>query len=117
MNQANREVPRLEKYLAILGTIASVATLLGLLGSITGIIRAFGVLGNMGIMGDPNRLASAISEVLVATAAGLIVAIPSVVFYNYFISVVNRIVVEMESSVSDLVILLSEEKKKHEVQA
>lgn len=116
MNQANREVPRLERYLSTLGTIANISTLLGLLGTVTGNIKAFGVLGNMGMLGNPALLASAIAEALVTTAAGLIVSIPAIIFYNYFIAEVNRMVTQMESSVSDLVLLLVAEKKKHEVQ-
>jgi biopolymer transport protein ExbB len=71
----------------------------------------------MGTMGNPAVLAGAISEALVTTAAGLVVSIPAVIFYNYFIAEVNRMVTEMESSVSDLVILLVAGRKKHEVQA
>lgn len=111
MNQANREIPRLERYLSTLGTIANIATLLGLLGTVTGNIKAFGVLGNMGAIGDPALLASSIAEALVTTAAGLIVSIPAVIFYNYFIAEVNRMVTEMEASVSDLVLLLASGKK------
>lgn len=117
MNQANREIPRLERYLSSLGTIANISTLLGLLGTVTGNIQAFGVLGNMGALGNPAVLASAISEALVTTAAGLIVSIPTIIFYNYFIAEVNRMVIEMESSVSDLVLLINAEKKKNEIQA
>lgn len=116
MNQANREIPRLERYLSTLGTVANISTLLGLLGTVTGNIKAFGVLGTMGAMGDPALLASSIAEALVTTAAGLIVSIPAVIFYNYFIAEVNRMVTEMESSVSDLVLLLVAERKKHEIQ-
>jgi biopolymer transport protein ExbB len=118
MNQANREIPRLERYLSSLGTIANISTLLGLLGTVTGNIKAFGVLGSMGAMGDPALLANAIAEALVTTAAGLIVSIPAVVMYNYFIAEVNRMVTEMEASVSDLVLFLVAEKKKslHEIQ-
>lgn len=111
MNQANREIPRLERYLSTLGTVANIATLLGLLGTVTGNIRAFGVLGNSGSMGDPAMLAAAIAEALVTTAAGLVVSIPAIIFYNYFIAEVNRMVTEMESSVSDLVLLLGAGKK------
>lgn len=107
MNQANREIPRLERYLSTLGTIANIATLLGLLGTVTGNIQAFGVLGNMGTMGNPAVLAAAIAEALVTTAAGLIVSIPAIIFYNYFIAEVNRMVTDMEASVSDLVLLLA----------
>lgn len=115
MNQANREVPRLERYLSTLGTIANISTLLGLLGTVTGNIQAFGVLGDMGTMGNPAILAGAIAQALVTTAAGLVVSIPAIVFYNYFIAEVNRMVIQMESAVSDLVLLLVAEKKKHEV--
>ena len=115
MNQANREIPRLERYLSTLGTIANIATLLGLLGTVTGNIQAFGVLGDMGTMGNPAVLAAAIAEALVTTAAGLIVSIPAIIFYNYFIAEVNRMVTEMEASVSDLVLLLAAGKKRHEV--
>lgn len=115
MNQANREIPRLERYLSTLGTIANIATLLGLLGTVTGNIKAFGVLGGMGAMGNPALLAASIAEALVTTAAGLIVSIPAVIFYNFFIAEVNRMVTEMESSVSDLVLLLVSGKKKNEV--
>lgn len=117
MNQANREIPRLERYLSTLGTIANIATLLGLLGTVTGNIVAFGVLGDMGTMGNPAVLAGSIAQALVTTAAGLVVSIPAIIFYNYFIAEVNRMVTEMESAVSDLVLLLVAEKKKHEIQA
>ncbi len=117
MNQANREIPRLERYLSTLGTVANVATLLGLLGTVTGNIQAFGVLGEMGTMGNPAILAAAIAEALVTTASGLVVSIPAIVFYNYFIAEVNRTITEMEASVSDLVILLASGKGSHEVQA
>ena len=115
MNQANREIPKLERFLSTLGTVANISTLLGLLGTVTGNIQAFGVLGDMGTMGNPAVLATAIAQALVTTAAGLVVSIPAIVFYNYFIAEVNRMVTEMESSVSDLVLLLVAEKKKHEI--
>lgn len=115
MNQANREIPRLERFLPTLGTIATIATLLGLFGTVTGNIQAFGVLGDMGTMGNPAVLAGAIAQALVTTATGLIVSIPAIIFYNYFIAEVNHLVTEMESSVSDLVLLLDSGKKNHEV--
>lgn len=100
-------VPRYEHLLTPLGTIANISTLLGLLGTVTGNIKAFGVLGAGGTMGDPALLAGAIGEALVTTVAGLIVSIPSLVFYNYFVSRVNRRVTEMESNVTNLVIKLT----------
>ncbi len=100
-------VPRYEHLLTPLGTIANISTLLGLLGTVTGNIKAFGVLGAGGTMGDPSLLAGAIGEALITTVAGLVVSIPSLVFYNYFVSRVNRRVAEMESNVTNLVIKLS----------
>ncbi len=106
MNAANREVPRLERYLNTLGTIANVSTLLGLLGTVTGNIKAFGVLASSGAIGNPALLAGAIAEALITTAAGLIVSIPATIFYNHYVSRANKIVVEMESSVGDLSLML-----------
>ena len=100
-------VPRLEHLLTPLGTIANIATLLGLLGTVTGNIKAFGVLGAGGTMGDPALLATAISEALVTTVAGLIVSIPSVIFHNYFISRVNHRLVEMEAKVTEVLVRLT----------
>ena len=81
--------------------------MLGLLGTVTGNIKAFGVLGAGGTMGDPALLATAISEALVTTVAGLIVSIPSVVFHNYFISRVNHRLVEMEAKVTEVLVKLT----------
>ncbi len=100
-------VPRYEHFLTPLGTIANISTLLGLLGTVTGNIKAFGILGSGGTMGDPSLLAGAIGEALITTVAGLVVSIPSLVFYNYFVSRVNRRIAEMESNVTNLVIKLS----------
>ncbi|MDC7125238.1 MAG: MotA/TolQ/ExbB proton channel family protein [Spirochaetales bacterium] len=106
MSAANLEIPRLEKYLSLLGTIAHITPLLGLLGTVTGNIEAFGVLGQSGSLGDPSRLASGISEALLTTAAGLIVSIPATVFYNQLVQRVNHMILRMENSVNDLVLLL-----------
>ena len=100
-------VPRFEHLLTALGTISNISTLLGLLGTVTGNIKAFGVLGAGGTMGDPAVLAGAIAEALVTTVAGLVVSIPAVIFYNYFISRVNRRVIEMETNVTSVVIKLT----------
>jgi len=81
--------------------------LLGLLGTVTGNIKAFGVLGGGGTMGDPSLLASAIAEALVTTVAGLCVSIPSVIFHNYFVSRVNRRLVEMEARVTSVLLRLT----------
>jgi biopolymer transport protein ExbB len=106
MDAANLEVPMLEKHLPGLGTITYIAPLLGLLGTVTGNIKAFGVLGKLGAVGDPALLAKGIAEALVTTAAGLIVAIPAIIFYNYLVSKVNRMILRMENRVNELVLLL-----------
>ncbi len=91
------EVPVLERYLMILGTIASISTLLGLLGTIIGMIKTFNVIAALGY-GHPEALAGGISEALIATASGLGVAIPTLVLYNFFTSKVDSLVVEMEKN-------------------
>ena len=95
-------VYELERFLNTLGTIAGVSPLLGLLGTVTGIIKAFNAL-NAGGAGDPRMLSGGIAEALVATAAGLSVAIPSLIMYRYLRGRVERIVVEMEKNALRLV--------------
>ena len=106
MDAANQETPRLERYLSALGTVAHIAPLLGLLGTVTGNIEAFGVLGKFGSVGDPSILAKGISEALITTAAGMIVAIPCIVFYNYLVNKVNHMIVRLENRVGEMVLLL-----------
>ncbi len=88
-------VHELERFLNTLGTIAGVSPLLGLLGTVTGIIRAFDAI-TAGGMGSPRTLSGGIAEALVCTAAGLCVAIPSLISYRYLRGKVEAIVVEME---------------------
>jgi biopolymer transport protein ExbB len=95
-------VVELERFLNTLGTIAGISPLLGLLGTVTGIIKAFNAI-NAGGMGDPRMLSGGISEALLTTAAGLIVAIPALVGYRYLRGRVDRIVVDMEKHAIQLV--------------
>jgi biopolymer transport protein ExbB len=92
-----QEVPVLERYLTILGTIASISVLLGLLGTVMGMIRTFNAIAALGY-GHPEALASGISEALVATATGLTIAIPTLVLYNFFMNKVDSLVIEMEKN-------------------
>jgi biopolymer transport protein ExbB len=85
----------LERFLNALGTIASISPLLGLLGTVTGIIKAFNAL-QAGAAGDPRMLSGGIAEALIATAAGLCVAIPALISYRYLRGRVERFVIEME---------------------
>lgn len=111
MDGANQEIPHLERFLSALGTIAHIAPLLGLLGTVIGNIEAFGVLGKFGSVGDPTLLAKGVSEALLTTAAGLIIAVPSIVFYNYLVNKVNHIIVRLENRVNELVLLLGNNKE------
>lgn len=107
---AQLEIPRMERFLSTLGTIAHIAPLLGLLGTVTGNIQAFGVLGSTGIgTGDPAVLARGISEALLTTAAGIIVSIPAIAFYNYLVSRVNHSIIRLENRVNELVLYLKKE--------
>lgn len=108
MEHAGRQaVHHLERYLNTLGTIASVSPYLGLLGSVLGMIKVFSTFSTSGGIANPTRLAGGISEILVATAAGLAVAIPSLIFYRYFQGRVTELVIEMEDEALRLIEALS----------
>ncbi|MDC8783879.1 MotA/TolQ/ExbB proton channel family protein [Roseateles koreensis] len=91
-----RAIHRMERYLNALGTIATAAPLLGLLGTVVGMIDIFGSQSPGG--GNPAMLAHGISVALYNTAFGLMVAIPSLMFYRYFRGRVEDLVMEMEQS-------------------
>jgi biopolymer transport protein ExbB len=95
-------VHELERYLNTLGTIAAISPLLGLLGTVTGMIRTFSAL-TVGGVGDPAALAGGISEALITTAAGLMVAIPALIAYRYLRGRVDALVVQMEQEAIGLV--------------
>jgi len=86
----------LERFLNTLGTIASITPLLGLLGTVIGMIKVFAVITSLGV-GDPKILADGISEALITTAAGLSVAIPSLMFYRYLRGRVDELLLKMEA--------------------
>lgn len=89
-------VHELERYLNTLGTIAAVSPLLGLLGTVFGMIQVFTAITEAGAAGDPAELAGGIGKALITTAAGLVVAIPSLIAYRYFRGLVDELVVDME---------------------
>jgi biopolymer transport protein ExbB len=99
----------LERFLLSLGTIATVAPLLGLLGTVVGMIEIFGAQSPTG--GNPAALAHGISVALYNTAFGIIVAIPSMIFYRFFRGRVDAYLVEMEQNAVRLVEILHGERK------
>ncbi|RLA81136.1 MAG: MotA/TolQ/ExbB proton channel family protein [Deltaproteobacteria bacterium] len=105
-----REVANLERYINVIGAIAGVAPLLGLLGTVSGMIKSFNVISLQGVA-DPGSLAGGISEALITTAAGLVVAIPAFVMYHYLRNKVDSLVVEMEEISVRMVELLKGEER------
>ncbi len=96
IEETGRQVVQdLDRYLNSLGTIASITPLLGLLGTVIGMIKVFAAITTQGV-GNPTVLAGGISEALITTAAGLLVAIPSLIFYRYFRGKVDVLVLKME---------------------
>lgn len=91
------EMARLKRYLPILATVSSIAPFVGLFGTCKGIIGAFSDISTQG-MGGPSVIAAGISEALVSTATGLLVAIPALMFYNYFTKGIANLALELESS-------------------
>jgi biopolymer transport protein ExbB len=100
------EVPRLEEKLAVLATVAQVAPLMGLLGTVLGFIRLFTRLEQAGVYAHAGQLSEGIWEALICTAAGLAVAIPCYVGYNYLVSRVKSIVSDMERAAGEIVGIL-----------
>jgi biopolymer transport protein ExbB len=100
-------VHELERFLNTLGTIAAIAPLLGLLGTVAGIIHAFNAITANGL-GDPRTLSGGIGEALITTAAGLTVAIPSLIAYRFLRGKVERLVIRMEKEAMKLVDALDE---------
>jgi len=105
------EVPPLEEKLNLLATIAQIAPLLGLLGTALGFIRVFSKLQAQGTMANVQQLSGGVWEALICTAAGLAVAIPCYAAYNYLVSRVNAIVLDMEKAATEIVNIVTEPAK------
>lgn len=88
-------VHELERYLNTLGTVAAISPLLGLLGTVVGMVNVFEAITSEGV-GNPAVLAGGISEALITTAAGLVVAIPALIAYRYLRGRVEELVIRME---------------------
>ena len=95
-SRARQEVARLERGLVVLEIIVGIAPLLGLVGTILGMMTAFGNVGQAGQI-DPAELAKGISLILRATLLGLLIAIPSLIFWSYYTKKIESLAIEMES--------------------
>jgi biopolymer transport protein ExbB len=104
-----RQLSQLRKHLRFINAISTVSPLLGLLGTVFGMIKCFNEVANSSAMGKSEQLAGGISEALIATASGLIVAIPAMVLYMYFAGQVDGLVMEMDSLAQKVVNLISAE--------
>ncbi len=97
------ELPQLESHLVVISVVAMIAPLMGLLGTVSGMIRSFTVMASSAGGAKPNELAGGISEALITTATGLIIAIPILVFYNWIKSSVENYVMLIEEAAVHLV--------------
>jgi len=105
------EVPRLEEKLNLLATIAQIAPLLGLFGTLIGFIRVFMKLQAAGLYAHMDTLSQGVWESLICAAAGIAVAIPAHAGYNYLVSRVNKIVLDMERAAAEIVNIVTENGK------
>ncbi|MBV9008060.1 MAG: MotA/TolQ/ExbB proton channel family protein [Verrucomicrobia bacterium] len=105
---AQLEVPKLERFLGVLATLAYLAPLLGLLGTVAGMIESFGVIAANGGYATVTELSGGIYKSLLTTAAGLVVAAPTFVAYSYLSSRVNMMMHDMERAGIEIVHLLTE---------
>jgi biopolymer transport protein ExbB len=102
------EVPRLEEKLNLLATIAQIAPLLGLLGTILGFMDIFSKVQEAGLYAHLEQLSHGIWQALICAAAGIAVAIPVHAGYNYLVSRINKIVLDMERAAAEIVNIVTE---------
>jgi biopolymer transport protein ExbB len=102
------EVPRLERRLDLLATIAQLSPLMGLLGTVLGFIKAFVEINREALYANSSLMSQGVGEALICTAAGLAVAIPIHAGYNYLVSRVNSIVTDMERAANEIVNIVTE---------
>jgi len=102
------EMPLLEARLNLLASIAQIAPLMGLLGTVLGFIKMFMQLQDAGVYANIGKLAEGIWPALISAAAGIAVAIPTHAGYNYLVSRVNAIVLDMERSATEIVNILTD---------
>ena len=109
IDAGERATNGLRRYLRILNGVATVSPLLGLLGTVVGMIRAFNAIATSDAMGRPELLANGISQALLTTAAGLTVAIPALICYMFFVSRVDRLIIDIDALGQELVQMISAE--------
>ncbi len=107
LDEGERIANVLRRYLRVLNGVATVAPLLGLLGTVWGMIQSFNVIATSPAMGRAELLAGGISVALITTAAGLLVAIPAMIVYLYFVGRIDRLVMEIDHHGQELVNLIS----------
>ncbi|MDX1952506.1 MAG: MotA/TolQ/ExbB proton channel family protein [Verrucomicrobiota bacterium] len=108
------EVPRLEEKLNVLATIAQISPLMGFLGTVLGFIKVFAKLQEAGLYAHVAQLSEGIWEGLICTAFGLAIAIPAYTGYNYLVSRVNAIILDMEKVSTEVLNFISEPRGRHE---
>jgi biopolymer transport protein ExbB len=111
--EVTKELITMEKYLPQLDTMVTMCPLIGLAGTTLGMIRSFSIVAAIG-MSDPTKLAGGISEALVNTAAGLLVAIPALFCYNYFTGKKEAILMDMEKGLSELMVIIKSSVSHHQ---
>jgi len=104
---AMQEEPRLERNISTIGTVANIAPLIGLMGTVIGTMRSLGVLGKFGAISDPSVLAGGLSEALINTVAGIIVAVIAVIFHNFLTNRVNNLILKLEGQVNGLILMIN----------
>lgn len=109
LDAGERESNQLRRYMRLLSAISNVSPLLGMLGTVMGMIQSFNDISGSQAMGRPEMLAGGISQALLTTAAGLIVAIPAYLLYMYFLGRTDRLTMEMDGFANKLVEVISAE--------
>ncbi|MDZ7672510.1 MAG: MotA/TolQ/ExbB proton channel family protein [Halanaerobiales bacterium] len=102
------EIKKMEKHLPILDVVAMISPLLGLLGTVLGIISSFNILGTAAGAANPAQISSGIAAALISTAMGLIIAIPTAIFYSYYINKVEEKSHEMNLSMIDIMDVITD---------
>ena len=109
IDAGERVTTDLRRYLRVFSSVSTITPLLGLLGTVFGMISSFNAIASSRALGRPEQLAGGIAEALLNTAFGLAVAIPALIFYWFFVGLVDRRIVEIDSLGQELVEMISAE--------